>query len=443
MARRAACASHMTIGLTLPFVTEADPDRAGEGSLDPLGLARIAERLADELAPEVTARMSRIRFLTAIAACSGALVEPADLLGPSGTPAYLAFEWHVVEAFVRCRPSSGTDAVPGILKARTRLRDRRRHLDAASYLEIPKVFGFHGVYKRLAKDLSIVDNDLVLLAAGDKLLETWEREQDLDGFAQKRPGTPGGKLAAVIASEVRRTLEKGVVQLGPTSRWWGIISAAVAPGDASRGERRRLWGSLSDMRHPVRRELALLLAEKPDAQSSERETLEHILSLKLSLALRSRLQAISAFEAAVRPLDDGFRLIRSIASQRTPSAVSSSEAAEHSKICTLATSLPDALKRAREPLEEVGLGVDLEMALGHLTEDLPPDQFVEALLDRHDAVQAAKGKRSWFERDERGFAVRGIGRLDEAFVDRTEYLHPYRLNALRAFARDLRPTLSS
>ena len=71
----------MTIGLTLPFVTEADPDRAGEGSLDPLGLVRIAERLADELAPEVTARMSRIRFLTAIAACSGALVEPADLFG--------------------------------------------------------------------------------------------------------------------------------------------------------------------------------------------------------------------------------------------------------------------------------------------------------------------------------------------------------------------------
>lgn len=56
----------MTAGLTLPFVTAADPDRAGEGSLDPLGLARIAERLADELAPEVTARMSRVHFVTAI-----------------------------------------------------------------------------------------------------------------------------------------------------------------------------------------------------------------------------------------------------------------------------------------------------------------------------------------------------------------------------------------
>ena len=71
------------------------------------------------------------------------------------------------------------------------------------------------------------------------------------------------------------------------------------------------------------------------------------------------------------------------------------------------------------------------------------DQRVEALLDRHDDVQARKGKRSWFERDERGFAVRGIGRLDEGFAERSEYLHPYRLIALRSFARDLRPALAS
>src|SRR5271166_5450242 len=102
----------MTVGLTLPFVTAPDPDRAGEGSLDPLGLARMADRLAESLAPEVTARMSRIRFLTAIAVSSRVL-EPSDLVGPRGTPAYLAFEWHVVEALVRVRPETGTDAVPG------------------------------------------------------------------------------------------------------------------------------------------------------------------------------------------------------------------------------------------------------------------------------------------------------------------------------------------
>src|SRR3954469_24256004 len=107
----------MTAGLTLPFVRPPDPDRAEKGTLDPLGLARIAERLADELAPEVTARMSRIRFVTAIAVASNALGEPADLVGPGGTPAYLAFEWHVIEAFARHPPESAIVGVPGILKA--------------------------------------------------------------------------------------------------------------------------------------------------------------------------------------------------------------------------------------------------------------------------------------------------------------------------------------
>lgn len=92
-------------GLTLPFVSTADPDTNAEGGLDPLGLAGLADRLANEIAPEVTARMQRVRFVTAIAACSALLIEPADTLGPDGTPAYLAFEWLVVEAVVRRTPS--------------------------------------------------------------------------------------------------------------------------------------------------------------------------------------------------------------------------------------------------------------------------------------------------------------------------------------------------
>jgi len=116
--------------------------------------------------------------------------------------------------------------------------------------------------------------------------------------------------------------------------------------------------------------------------------------------------------------------------------------ADHPKFRPVAETLPDALKAAAERLDEVGLtglAVDLETTLGQLAERLPRAQLVEAILDRHDAVQSAKGKRSWFERDERGFAVRGIGRLDEQFVERVEYLHPYRIYALRSFAQDLRP----
>lgn len=142
----------------------------------------------------------------------------------------------------------------------------------------------------------------------------------------------------------------------------------------------------------------------------------------------------------MRPLDDGFRLLRSIASQQTPSAASPDEVAEHPKFREIASALPDALKVAEERLGEVGLAVELETALGQLAERMPRAQLVEAILDRHDGVQEAKGKRSWFERDDRGFVVRGVGRWDEPFVERVEYLHPYRVYALRSFARDLRPS---
>jgi hypothetical protein len=54
-------------GFVLPFLTAPDPLQSGEGALDPLGFAPIADRLADWILPGMTARMSRPRFLTAIA----------------------------------------------------------------------------------------------------------------------------------------------------------------------------------------------------------------------------------------------------------------------------------------------------------------------------------------------------------------------------------------
>lgn len=432
----------MTFGLTLPFVTDLDPDRAGEGSLDPLGLARLADRLADGIAPEVTARMSRIRFVTAIAVCSQLLGEPADILSTDGTPAYLAFEWHIVESFVRVPPASGADAVPGIQKARARLRDRRRHLNGPSYLETPKVFGFHGVYKRIARDMELVDENLVLLPRGDELVASWEREQQLEGFARRLPRTRGGRLALQLKGQVERALDKGGVELGRGSQWWPVISGALGPGDAGTRERRQLWGWLIDRRREVRREIALLIGRDRDSSTDERGAVEQLLGETLSGELRTRLLAIDAFEAAVRPLDDGFRLLRSIATQRIPSVVAAADAATNPTMREIAGSLPGAVRSASERLERVGLAGDFEAELGHFAEPLPADQLVEAILDRHDDVQRRKGKRAWFEREDQGFAVRGIGRLDDPFAPRSAYLHPYRIFALRSFARDLRPTVA-
>jgi len=143
-------------GLTLPTLTEADPEISGEGSLDPLGLAQIADRLAEHLVPGVRARMRRVRFVTAAAV--GALsfeelfdMSPADgLSSPS-----ICFEWLVLEAFARRDAQDhALDAagVPGSSKTRAVIASGRR-LTAKNYLKSPNVFGFTGVYLPLARSL--------------------------------------------------------------------------------------------------------------------------------------------------------------------------------------------------------------------------------------------------------------------------------------------------
>ena len=57
----------MVSGLTFPHLSEHDPPVAGEGSIDPLGLAPASDRLADFVAPHVRNRMRHIRFVTATA----------------------------------------------------------------------------------------------------------------------------------------------------------------------------------------------------------------------------------------------------------------------------------------------------------------------------------------------------------------------------------------
>ena len=53
-----------------PLVSSFDPLTESEGSLDPLGLASVADQLADGILPGLTARMWHPRFLTAIAVAS-------------------------------------------------------------------------------------------------------------------------------------------------------------------------------------------------------------------------------------------------------------------------------------------------------------------------------------------------------------------------------------
>src|SRR5688572_24947810 len=106
----------MTLSLA-PRLSAYDPAAEGEGSLDPLGLEAIAERLAEQLLPGMTARMNRVRMLTFMAVSSH-VIEPYvdEYTADQTTPAFLVFEWMYAEAMAREGLTS--TLLPGIQRAR-------------------------------------------------------------------------------------------------------------------------------------------------------------------------------------------------------------------------------------------------------------------------------------------------------------------------------------
>jgi len=429
-------------GLTLPFLTSADPDVSQEGSLDPLGMGRIATLLADEIAPEVTARMSRVRFVTAIAVGSRVLEQPVEWTSEDGTPAYLALEWIVIEAFARSRVTSDLVGVPGIQKARRAVRSNAHLGTGGQYLAAPKVFGFHGVYKRLAIDLGVVDDQLELLPGpGEELVLAWGADQDIRvSDAQLR-----GDLRR-LQREVGQALDRGQVQLPRGSGFWAKVASWFAADGAGSRERRLVWRWLSnaagdeDLRWSLRAELLRSVGDVDYQDLSERDMARVLAaSSTVSEELRIRLRAIDAFEEIAMDLDEAFTILRAQASPAQPSAVAPARIADDVRIAEIARALPAKVEAARERLATVGLIEALESELGLFGAVSTGRQLVDALLARHRDVQARKAARPWFNELDDGVLTRGPGVFHDDPVRRTGYVHPYRLSALRSFWRDLRP----
>ena len=138
----------------IPFITAYDPVAASEGTIDPLGLYQIADQLAVQLVPGVRERMQRVRFLTAITVGSRVLEGVSDDDARRDVAPFLVWEWLIVEALVRAAAGGGrlADGVPGSQVGK-RAHQQFGYLDNRSYLKTPRIFGFHGVYKRDRKSV--------------------------------------------------------------------------------------------------------------------------------------------------------------------------------------------------------------------------------------------------------------------------------------------------
>jgi hypothetical protein len=422
----------------------------GEGSIDPLGLATLADHLADWILPGMTARMWRARFLTAMAVAS-VTVEPfgEELAKDGVTPPWLAFEWYYVEAMARLNDADGNQLrrIPGIEKARQALRDGVP-LSADRYLKTPKVFGFHGVYKRLARHTDVVDDDLALGENGHRLLRLWEAEQGLQGFSgPDRPEGEAARICRALRDAIGDALREGQAQRGGSWLGASFFVRHLVPHRPGPREAAFLWELLVAASAAPRGEVFDLLrrleVRREFLEVGSQRTLLTGLRGQVSPELARRIDAIESYEAFCRPLQEAWDHLRRLSTLQAASPLRAGDVAGEARFTALAGELPRAIARAREALAESPVAGELEGVAPRFEEVRAPADLFHTLWAHHVEVQRRKppeGKRPWFEETaDGGLIVRPPYRLDEAVPPQEEFVHPYRLFAVASFINDLMP----
>jgi hypothetical protein len=430
----------------IPFRTLVDPEVQGEGSIDPLGLALLADRLADWILPGMTARMWRPRFLTAMAAAASILQGLEDEVAHDGvTPPWLILEWYFVEAIADVdEPEAGTfRRIPGIDKARRARRDKVP-MNPARYLKTPKVFGFHGVYKRLARHLDIVDDDLRLGDRGYTLVRIWAAEQGIPEFLHPERDDGTAKTRQVLREAVQDSLRSGQTERPRDWRGAEFFVTHLGPHRVGRREAEFLWEALQDARAGPRGEVFRLL-RPPEVrrgfQDGNERALLQALRRGASPDLALRMNAIEAYESFCRPLQEAWDHLRRVATLARPAVVGADDAARDGRFTALARTVSQAIDRARPELGESPIAAEFDSLTRPFAMVRDGGDFFEALWNHHVDVQREKppdGKRSWFEATkDGGLVVRPSYRVDEDVPPREWYVHPYRLHAVGSFIDDL------
>lgn len=406
-----------------------------------------ADRLADWLLPGLTARMSRPRFLTAMAVSSLAVEPFEDTVSKDGvSPAWLVLEWYYVEAMASLGETDG-DAlrrVPGIDKGRRARRDKIP-MNADRYLKTPKVFGLHGVYRRLARHLDVVDDNLRLGEAGFRLLKTWAAEQGIPDFLDQDRGNGVAKTLDALREAVREALEVGQTARPPDWRGARFLIDYLSPQRIGRREASLIWELLLNPEAEPRGEVFSLVRDS-EGRNGFRERWDERAFLgglrpRTSPFLGLRLDAIEAYEGFCRLLQEAWNRLRHLATVSGLSPLTGDVASRDQRLTELAGALQVAIARAREGLVESPIAAEFEALAAAFGEVRTAAEVVEALWARHVYVQRQKppeGKRPWFEPTSAGgLVIRPPYRLEDNPPPQDRFVHPYRVVAVGSFIDDL------
>jgi hypothetical protein len=438
----------------LPLLSAHDPKLASEGSLDPLGLAIVSERLADEIWPDVAIRMRRSRFLTGIAVLAVVTEPYREQIAADGvSPAHEVFEWYVVEAqaHLHARIPRDTTGVPGIDKARQAVA-AGLPLSADRYLKSPSVFGFYGIYKRLARGLGIVNEDLDIGPAGMQLVDAWSKDRNLPGFGDPRATEgAGASVRAMWQEAVKDGLEKKATSRSAVWRGWEELIRHLSVGNVGSREAEVLRALLLHVDKGTQGEYFRLLDRKEFGTlwdslgvPAEREFYGRI-QKEVSAELGERLQAIVKYEGVARILDDAWSLVLHLGVRHPSSPVTPRDFAEALPDSRGPVPLADAIDQAGGALGGGPAASPFESLTSRFLGVQSKEELFEALIQHHRKVQEAKppdGKRPWVESAGAGILVRPAYRKPKAPEFKSGFVNPYRTVAVASLLRDLPPKRS-
>ena len=426
----------------IPFLTNYDPAGTSEGTLDPLGLYQIADQLATRLVPAVRERMQRVRFLTAMA-IGGLVTDGLDGHPdqPEAQP-FLVWEWLVVEAIIRTlSDDSGVRGVPGTLVTRRALAEYN-YLDHRSYLKTPRIFGFHGVYKRLAIHLGLVDVHLGPRPQSERLVDAWARDAGYGGLQDPKCC----KILDKWRHAVQRSLASNPARTRPGWKGddWKELAEAVAPHRARRREKKYLREALhaADDRALGALPAMWRLQGEFTGDNFAEEPLHERLAEELPTCA-TLLKAIRAYELFCRGLHDGFDLLRAGAATADARGFEITSIGHDRDFATSLHELDRRYEEAHRRLGEVApsLAGLFDDRFDLFAEPMSPGQCALAMCEHHEKIQkhkSADGKLPWFDRlaPDRIY-MRHRYREDRRPIAPDRFVHAYRGWPIRNFWLDL------
>ena len=320
---------------------------------------------------------------------------------------------------------------------------QHKYVDARSYLKTPRVFGFHGVYKRLAVHLGLLDVHLAPGPNAERLADAWARGQGLRGIAGAK------QLMECWKTAVRRSLNHTPPRTN--AKWnvsgWSELAQAFAPATVRAIEKRLLSKLLlgsNDRQLGALPELWELLASYEGDEAREERLhadLEH-----RAPAYGALVQAIRTYEAFARGLQDAFDVLRAEAAAPDARGFVVPDVARNQAFRASVNRLDERFAAAHRALGEIAAAAFslpnlFDERFGKLAEPMDAQTCALALCEHHEAIQRAKsaaGKRPWFDRigGDRIY-IRQAYRIPMPKIVSPQYLHTYRGEPIRRFRADL------